>query len=53
MRTALVLRNPKWVPFTDALAEFKKEKDGSGAVLVVRGAVKEKRPLKSAQTNSK
>lgn len=55
MRQAIVIKNPKWEPFTKASDAFKATglKEGESAVLVVRGRCKEKaikviRKLKAA-----
>lgn len=53
MRQALVLKNPKWEPFTTASDAFKAVKDGENAVLVVRRHCKEKTQHKTMKTFAK
>lgn len=45
MRQAIVIKNPKWEPFTKASDAFKATtlKEGESAILVMRGRSKEKR----------
>ena len=42
MRQAIIIKNPKWEPFTVASDAFKKLGDSDNAVLLVRGRCKEK-----------
>lgn len=57
MRQAIIIKNPKWEPFTKASDAFKSTtvKDGESCLLVVRGRCKEKnmktsKPLASGKT---
>lgn len=54
MRQAIIVKNPKWEPFTKVSDEFKKLSDKDSGILVVRGRCKEKgKPSKLTEGHGK